>query len=317
MLDRLGVLLLRERVHRPELLAAAGEPIEPGLEAFALLVVERLGCRRSLELELRGEATELLLGLGGAITGALKPDLGLREGLALGVQPRLKRGLLLRTAAEIRRDLLARLPVGRERGFELLVAGGDRLGQVGQYPDQRGQRPQSATRTPRSRSAAARSLPRARARSRSARSARSRSARSSAASWSLRPSFGPSSGAFRRRSITAAIRRSASAASSRAATRGAVRVRSPDRARARSSGTRRWPRRAPSWPRAPHGPPPRCARTSSSRRLRSASTRSSPDGRRLPQLPGGRGPHAAAAGDRDPLERVRDRVQRVEDPHIA
>ena len=72
VLERLGVLLLGERVDRAELLAAPRQPLDAAAQRLALLVGERLRRRRRFELEPRGERAELLLALARAVPGPLE-----------------------------------------------------------------------------------------------------------------------------------------------------------------------------------------------------------------------------------------------------
>ena len=63
--ERLLVLVLRERVDRAELLAAALQALDAALQLGALGVGERLGGGLGLQAQPLGEAAELLAGVGG------------------------------------------------------------------------------------------------------------------------------------------------------------------------------------------------------------------------------------------------------------
>ena len=78
----LFVLALRERVHRPELLAAPGESLDAREQRIALIARERLlgGLRR--EAKPAGDLRELALGVRGGVAHLLGGDLRVRHGLA-------------------------------------------------------------------------------------------------------------------------------------------------------------------------------------------------------------------------------------------
>ena len=116
--QRLGVLLLGQRVDRPELLAAAGEPLQARPRAPRAPQRQRLGGRLRRELEPGGELAQLGLGLGGLVAGALqrrpRPRSGPRSRAAAGRELRL----LLGAGAQLGGHVLARLAVGGQRGLE-------------------------------------------------------------------------------------------------------------------------------------------------------------------------------------------------------
>ena len=219
MRERLLVLVLGERVDRAELLAAAVQALDPGLEVGALVVVERLLGRLGLEPELGREAGELAPGLGGAVARLLGADLAARDLLAALLQPRLDLGLLGGARAQLAGELLAGLAVGAQLGLERLDPGGDgRAGACERLGEPLGGGAQRlVARQPRAlavdplRALGALAL-------RRARPAGARLA-SAASTWARRSAAGPSSGAARRCSISQPACRSASAASSRVAGR--------------------------------------------------------------------------------------------------
>ena len=75
VLDRLGVLLLGERVDGAELLAPARQPLDPRGEVGLLRLGQRLLGGLGLEAELGGEPPQLRPRLGAGVTGLLRADL--------------------------------------------------------------------------------------------------------------------------------------------------------------------------------------------------------------------------------------------------
>jgi hypothetical protein len=100
--DRLRVLLLRQRVDRPELLAPAAQPLHAGGERLGLLLIERRGLRGTCigrQLQQIRHRLGLLCGLLRLVAQTLRGDLGTGHGLARPPQLRLDLGLLARTGA--------------------------------------------------------------------------------------------------------------------------------------------------------------------------------------------------------------------------
>src|SRR5439155_25880310 len=67
----LGVLLLRERVDRTELLAAPAQALDARAQLLGGLLVERLGRRGGLEPQPLGELGQVVVGLGGGVARLL------------------------------------------------------------------------------------------------------------------------------------------------------------------------------------------------------------------------------------------------------
>ena len=128
MCDRLGVLLLCERVDRPELFAAAGEALNALGQGLAFAIGQGLARGRGLELEDRGDAAQRGLGLGATVTCLLGPHLGDGHCLVRGVQASLQTGLRLRARTQLGSHVLARLAIVGEGGFEFAHPSGDRRG---------------------------------------------------------------------------------------------------------------------------------------------------------------------------------------------
>ena len=126
--ERLVVLGLRERVDRAELLAPAGEPLDPGLQVVDLLVRERLGGRRGLEAQQACEPRELVAGVGGLVAQPLRSDLGAHQRLAVLAQRPLGLRLAGGAVAQALGVALACAAVGGQLGLERLDAVGHRAG---------------------------------------------------------------------------------------------------------------------------------------------------------------------------------------------
>ena len=201
---RLLVLLLGERVHRAELLAAAHQALDPCLQLLALLVWQRARWRAPAGSPSRpASSRQVALGVRGGVAHLLRRHLGGGNGLAGVLQPSLELGLLLRAGLQRGGGLLA----GGGAGLELLPEG-VAPGRDGLACAARAQRPHGRRRR-RARGRAP--LPRPQGGQRSARAprARARCARRAAApraglraARARRTASGPSSGASRRRPIT-------------------------------------------------------------------------------------------------------------------
>src|SRR5215207_1932436 len=122
MLDRFRVLLLRERVDGPELLAPAPEPLDATLEVRALGVGQRLVGGLGLEAELRRQLLELAARVLVAVARLLRPDFAAGHVLAARLQARLDLDLLLRARAQLGGEALAGVAVGDQLGVENLHA---------------------------------------------------------------------------------------------------------------------------------------------------------------------------------------------------
>ena len=85
----LVVLLLGERVHRPELLAAAHQALDPCEQRLALLVGKRLGGGLRLEAEAARQLVQVALGVGGGVAHLLRRHLGGGHRLARPLQAAL------------------------------------------------------------------------------------------------------------------------------------------------------------------------------------------------------------------------------------
>src|SRR4051812_31965930 len=127
VLEGLLVLLLRERVDRAELVAAALQALEPRVERLALAAGQRGGRRRRLEAELAREAREVLLRRLGLVAGALGRDLAARDLLAALPEPLVPARLLGRALPQLRGQLVGGGAIGGELGLEHLDAGPDHL----------------------------------------------------------------------------------------------------------------------------------------------------------------------------------------------
>ena len=125
--DGLVVLLLRERVHGAELLAAAHQPLDPLGERLALLVGQRLGGGLRLEPQAAGEVVQLALRVGGGVAHLLRGHLGAGHGLARVLQPPVDLGLLLGARLQRGGGLLAGGGAGLELCAEGVAAGADRI----------------------------------------------------------------------------------------------------------------------------------------------------------------------------------------------
>ena len=68
MLHRLGVLLLSQRIDRSQLLPAAGQALQAGLEGLSILLGELSLGRSGLEFEPGGHLAQLVLELGPPVT---------------------------------------------------------------------------------------------------------------------------------------------------------------------------------------------------------------------------------------------------------
>ena len=126
MRDRLLVLVLRERVDRAELLAAALQALDAALQICALGLGERLGGRLGLEAQALGEPLELGAGVAGGVARLLGADLAAGHGLAALLQARVHLRLAGGARAQLAGQLLAGGAVGLQLGAERLGPGGDR-----------------------------------------------------------------------------------------------------------------------------------------------------------------------------------------------
>ncbi len=125
--DSLVVLLLRERVHGAELLAAACQPLDPLGERLALLVRQRLGGGLRLEPQAAGEVVQLALRVRGGVAHLLCGHLRAGHGLARVLQPPVDHGLLLSARLQRRGGLLTGGGAGLELMAEGVAAGADRI----------------------------------------------------------------------------------------------------------------------------------------------------------------------------------------------
>ena len=116
------VLGLRERVDGADLLASAGQPLEPARQRLALLGGELRGGGLGFELEATGEAVQLLRGFVDPVAGAAEANLALGQALVALAQLPVQCRLLLGALLELRRDMLAGLAVGAELELEPLAA---------------------------------------------------------------------------------------------------------------------------------------------------------------------------------------------------
>ena len=316
VLQRLLVLLLGQRVDRAELLAAALQALDPGVELGALAVRERLsdgsGGRPSFVARRLSSAVRVLR----VVARLLRPDLAARDLLAVLLDARVDARLLGGALAQLGGELLARGAVGGQLGLEDLEPGGDRLAaRLQRRGEPLGDRNAAPRRAPAG-SARCSSFRARSARSRWARSARRFSVAIAASTWARRSALGPSSGAARRCWITQRAWRSASAASSRA--RAAARASRSIASRAASAAAT-FACAASTCASAARSA---CAAastslSSASRRLRSVSTRSAPPAEDLAQLARGGRPDAPVAGDRDAAEGGVERLDVVDDPDVG
>ena len=122
VLDRLGVLLLGERVDGPELLAPALQALDATREVGALGVGQRLAGGLGLESEPAGQPLELRARVAVPVARLLRLHLGARDLLAAGLQACLDADLLLRAGAQLGGEALARVAVGDQLGVERLHA---------------------------------------------------------------------------------------------------------------------------------------------------------------------------------------------------
>ena len=127
VLECLLVLLLRERVDRAELVAAALQALDAGEQRPTLVVGQRLLGRLGLQAELGREAGELLLGGLRVVARPLRLDLAARDLLAALLEPLVDARLLGRALAQLGGELVRGGAVGRELGLEDLEAGADDL----------------------------------------------------------------------------------------------------------------------------------------------------------------------------------------------
>ena len=315
VLERLLVLVLRERVDRADLLAAALQPLDAGLELRALGLGERLGGRLGLEAEPLGEAAELRRASRGASRACWARTSPRVTSSPRCLQPRVDLRLAGGAGAQLAGQPLAGRAVGLQLGAERLGLRGDRAAGV----LERGREPLRGGRSAASRASAglverdpAGALGRARA----------PRARRAGARWRSRPAA--ARGARRR-----GPRRASCGAGRSASGRGA-RPRRPRRGRGRRRGRRARPRRgrvsasatarvAASTARARHARPARPSRPRR-RARRAGCARRAPGPRRR------RGPGAAracaadqtrtGARDRDAGEAGGSVVERLDDPDV-
>src|SRR5918999_3293831 len=120
--DSLLVLLLGERVHGAELLAAALKPLDAGGEGLAVLGGEGLRSRFRAKAQVPGDGGQLTLDLGRAVAHLLGRHLGGGDRLARLAQAGLDAGFLVGARAQGGRDLLAAGDVRVELGLEGVAA---------------------------------------------------------------------------------------------------------------------------------------------------------------------------------------------------
>src|SRR5205085_200457 len=107
VLDRLRVLILRQRIHRSQLLAPPGETFDPRRKRPRLLLLQWLGAAVLAallelwkhELEPAGDLRELISGLRDPVAHTLRRDLRFRDGLRAAPELRLDLRLLAGTRA--------------------------------------------------------------------------------------------------------------------------------------------------------------------------------------------------------------------------
>ena len=135
VLERLGVLALRQRVHGPQRLTAAGDPLELALDLVALRRVKGLRRRPGLPAEHLRHAIELGGRLVAAVAQVGRSDLGLGERLRGGVEARLKARLRLGALAELGREVLG-VAVGEHPALHRGGALTDRVADPGRNLEQ-------------------------------------------------------------------------------------------------------------------------------------------------------------------------------------
>ena len=199
----LVVLLLGERVHRAELLAAAHRGARPARASDSRSSSgSALGGGLRLEPEAAGQLVQVALGVRGRVAHLLRRHLGGGHGLARALQASLELRLLLRAGLRARR----RSPRRRRRRPRAPAPSASRRAATASHALSSAAAARSASPArARSRSAPVRRAASERARSsrsRSMRSASRCSARRSPSSSARRTASGPSSGASRRRAIT-------------------------------------------------------------------------------------------------------------------
>jgi hypothetical protein len=120
----LGVLGLGERIHRPELLTAAREPLDAPGERCALVVRKRLDGRLGVKPEQRRQALQLVAGFAGVVARLLRADLDADDFLGAALERGVHFGLAGCDRPELGRQSLPHLPIG----FELLAQRGHPAG---------------------------------------------------------------------------------------------------------------------------------------------------------------------------------------------
>src|SRR6187549_1529508 len=120
VLARLLVLLLGERVDRPDLGAAALQPLQPPADVGALVVGERLLGRPDLLAEPLGDRRQLLRRLGPAVAEVGGFDLRLGQLVGGGFHLNLQLGLLARALAHLLGDRVAVALLAYHRRFDPL-----------------------------------------------------------------------------------------------------------------------------------------------------------------------------------------------------
>src|SRR5688572_16956063 len=114
VLERLLVLLLRQRVDRAELLATALQALDPGAERAALRVGERLCRRFGGEPELLGERGQLAVRVLGLVARLLGAHLTAGDLLAALLEAGVDARLLGRALPEFGSELLTGGVIGGE-----------------------------------------------------------------------------------------------------------------------------------------------------------------------------------------------------------
>ena len=124
----LGVLVLGQRVDRPELLATASEPLDAGLEVGANLVAQRRLGRHAggfVHAEPLEDLGQLAARLRGAVPQLLGAHLGAGDRLAGVAQARLHADLGLCARAQLGCGALGDLLVGLKLAVQLVTAADD------------------------------------------------------------------------------------------------------------------------------------------------------------------------------------------------
>ena len=241
----LGVLLLGQRVDRAELLAAAREPLQARVERLALLVGSASSAGSARELQPLGDPPSSRSASAAWSRARWRRTSAWVSASFSRAAARVQLGLLLRAGAQLDRDVLAGLAIGGQRLVEARQPLRDRAGDLLQRRDHLGHRGHELTVARRARRGPARSAARARpARARRARASGARR-RARPPAGQRRPASGPSSGAARRRSISALDAALLLAQLVQRADRGAMGVGQPVARRVGLATSQRWRAPAP------------------------------------------------------------------------